>query len=320
MLIYILRRLSLLFFTLLILSLLAYGMDRSINAYPETGLLSGYIEFVSRFFSGNWGFSSVTGEPVLDNVLSYLPATLGLSLAGIILATIIGVTLGSIAAIYRERLPDIMITNLSLLGFSIPVYWLATLLIMTLAMQLGWFPSSGQLSLLYQIIPVTGFSLLDCWLSDSPYRMEAFLNALQHLVLPASVLALATTTEVIRLVRNSLSEVMAQGYIKAALSRGQSTWSVILAHGLRNALPPILPTLSMQFGTIVTSAIITEQIFEWPGLGRWLVSSISARDFASVQACMLVIAIALIIINICSELLTVLFYPAKRKALYAQQG
>ena len=320
MLIYILRRLSLLFFTLLILSLLAYGIDRNINTYQVTGLFSGYLEFMNRFLGGNWGFSSITGEPVLDSVLSYLPATLGLALTGVIIATIIGITLGTVAAIYRERWPDMMITNLSLLGFSIPVYWLATLLIMTLAMQLGWFPSSGQLSLLYQITPVTGFSLLDCWLSDSPYRMEAFLNALQHLVLPASVLALATTTEVIRLVRNSLSEVMAQGYIKAAFSRGQSIWSVILAHGLRNALPPILPMLSMQFGTIVTSAIITEQMFEWPGLGRWLVSSISARDFASVQACMLVIAITLIIINICSELLTVLFYPAKRKALYAQQG
>lgn len=320
MLIYILRRLSLLFFTLLILSLLAYGIDRSISAYQATGLFSSYIEFMNRFLSGNWGLSSVTGEPVLNSVLSYLPATLGLTLTGIIIATIIGITLGTVAAIYRERLPDMMITNLSLLGFSIPVYWLATLLIMTLAMQLGWFPSSGQLGLLYQITPVTGFSLLDCWLSDSPYRMEAFLNALQHLVLPASVLALSTTTEVIRLVRNSMSEVMAQGYIKAAFSRGQSIWSVILAHGLRNALPPILPMLSMQFSTIVTSAIITEQMFEWPGLGRWLVSSISARDFASVQACMLVIAIALIIINICSELLTVLFYPAKRKALYAQQG
>ncbi|WP_024872798.1 ABC transporter permease [Tolumonas lignilytica] len=316
MLIYTLRRLSLLFFTLLILSLLAYGIDRNINSVQS----SGYFEYVHHFLTGQWGFSNVTGEPVLNSVLSYLPATLGLALAGIILATIVGVTLGAVSAIYRDRIPDILISNLSLLGFSIPIYWLATLLTMTLAMQLGWFPSSGQLSLLYQIKPITGFSLLDCWLSDNPDHMDAFFNALQHLILPASVLALATTTEVIRLVRKSLSEVIGQGYIKAALSRGHSTWSVILTHGLRNALPPILPMLSMQFGTIVTSAIITEQMFEWPGLGRWLISSILARDFAAVQACMLVIAITLIIINICSELLTVLFYPAKRKALYAQQG
>jgi cationic peptide transport system permease protein len=320
MLFYTLRRLSLLFFTLLILSLLAYSMDRHINGGDIAGFAHGYYRFVSNFLHGNWGTSSVTGDPVLNTVLAYLPATLGLSMAAIFLATLIGITLGMLAALYRNRLPDTIIYNFSLLGFSIPIYWLATLLIMTLAMQLGWFPSAGQLSLLYQITPITGFSLLDCWLSDKPYHIEAMLDALQHLILPASVLSLVTTTEVIRLVRNSLSEVMGQSYIKAALSRGRSTWHVALTHGLRNALPPILPMMSMQFGTIVTSAIITEQMFEWPGLGRWLVSSITARDFASVLACMMVIAITLIIINVFSELLTVLFYPAKRKAMYAQQG
>ena len=320
MLIYTLRRLSLLFFTLLILSLLAYGMDRHIDSDNSINLINGYVEFVKNFLQGQWGIYSVTGDPVLNSVLAYLPATLGLALAAIFLATVVGITSGMLAALYRDHWPDMIITNLSLLGFSIPIYWLATLLIMTLAMQLGWFPSSGQLSLLYQIRPVTGFSLLDCWLSDKPYRMAALLDALQHLILPASVLGLITTTEVIRLVRSSLSEVMGQSYIKAALSRGRSTWGVVLTHGLRNALPPILPMMSMQFGTIVTSAIITEQMFEWPGLGRWLVSSINARDFAAVLACMLVIAITLIIINVFSELLTVLFYPAKRKAMYAQQG
>ncbi len=320
MLIYTLRRLSLLFFTLLILSLLAYGLDRNISDEQTAALPIGYFDFIHNFLTGRWGISSVTGNPVFDSVLAYLPATLGLALAGIIIATVVGIVLGVISAIYRDRIPDILIANLSLLGFSIPVYWLASLLIMTLVMQWGWFPSSGQLSLLYQIKPVTGFSLLDCWLSTEPYRMEALLNALQHLVLPASVLALATTTEVIRLVRNSLSDVLGQNYIKAALSRGDSMLHVVMSHGLRNALPPILPMLSMQFGTIVTSAIITEQMFEWPGLGRWLVSSITARDFASVQACMMVIAITLIVINVFSELLTALFYPAKRKAIYAQQG
>jgi cationic peptide transport system permease protein len=320
MLFYTLRRLSLLFFTLCILSLLAYAMDRHINENETLDFFHGYFAFVSNFVHGNWGTSSVTGDPVLDTVWAYLPATLGLAMAAIFLATIIGITLGMVAALYRNRLPDLIIYNFSLLGFSIPIYWLATLLIMTLAMQFGWFPSAGQLSLLYQITPVTGFSLLDCWLSDKPYHMEATFDALQHLILPASVLSLVTTTEVIRLVRNSLSEVMSQSYIKAALSRGSSTWYVALTHGLRNALPPILPMMSMQFGTIVTSAIITEQVFEWPGLGRWLVSSITARDFTSVLACMMVIAITLIIINVFSELLTVLFYPAKRKAMYAQQG
>lgn len=133
MLIYTLRRLSLLFFTLLILSLLAYGMDRHIDNENTADLIGGYFQFVEHFLQGQWGISSVTGEPVLDSVLAYLPATLGLALAGIFLATIVGVTLGMLAALYRNRLPDLIISNLSLLGFSIPIYWLATLLIMTLA-------------------------------------------------------------------------------------------------------------------------------------------------------------------------------------------
>lgn len=319
MLIYTLRRLSLLFFTLLALTLLAYSMDRHVNA-SQVNVVHDYLVFLHRFLTGDWGISTVTGEPVLSSVLYYLPATLGLCLAGIILATILGIAFGSFAALYRGRLPDTIVSNLSLFGFSIPIYWLAMLLTMVFSIDLNWFPSSGQLGLLYQIEPVTGFSLLDCWLSDKPYRMAAFWDALEHLVIPAIVLALTTTVEVFRLVRNSLTEVLKQNYIKAAQSRGHSTLHILLKHGLRNALPPILPMLSMQFGAIVTADIITEQMFEWPGLGRWLVTSIGVRDYASVQACMLVIAITLIAINIFSELLTVLFYSVKRKAMYAQQG
>jgi cationic peptide transport system permease protein len=122
-------------------------MDRHIDSDNSLNLINGYVEFVKNFLQGQWGISSVTGDPVLNSVLAYLPATLGLALAAIFLATVVGITLGMLAALYRDRWPDMIITNLSLLGFSIPIYWLATLLIMTLAMQLGWFPSSGQLSL-----------------------------------------------------------------------------------------------------------------------------------------------------------------------------
>lgn len=316
---YTLRRLTLLFFTLLVLTILAYSMDRHINV-SQANIVSDYFSFLHRFLIGEWGISTVTGEPVLSSVLYYLPATLGLCISGILLAGILGITVGSIAAVYRGRLPDTIISNFSLLGFSIPIYWLAMLLTMVLSIDLNLFPSSGQQGLLFQIEPVTGFSLLDCWLSDKPYRYAAMWDALEHLVIPAIVLSLTTTVEVFRLVRNSLTDVLKQNYIKAALSRGHSTFRVIIKHGLRNALPPILPMLSMQFGSIVTADIITEQMFDWPGLGRWLVTSISVRDYASVEACMLVIAIALIAVNILSELVTVLFYSVKRKSMYAQQG
>ena len=317
---YILRRISLLIFTLIILSGFAYGIRLSILKNEGVDEQLTYSLFIQNFLKGDWGISSVTGQPVLDTVLHYLPASLGLIFTGGLFAALFGTLTGTIAAVYRDRWPDHLISNLSLLGFSIPVYWLATLATMFLAMKLGWFPSSGQLSLLYNITPITGFSLLDCWLSKEPNHMDALLDAFQHLLLPAFVLGMSTTTEVFRLVKNSLGDVLTQNYIKAAQSRGVALSVVVMKHGLRNAIPPILPMLSMQFGTLVTAAIITEQMFEWPGLGRWLVTSISARDFESVQACMLVIAITLIVINILAEIVTVLVYPAKRKELYAQQG
>lgn len=317
---YVLRRISLLLFTLLILSGFAYGIRLSFLRSEEMADDLTYSLFIQHFLRGEWGISSVTGQPVLDTVLHYLPASLGLIFTGAIFAAIFGTFTGTIAAVYRDRWPDHVLSNLSLLVFSIPVYWLATLAMMFLAMQLGWFPSSGQLSLLYNIEPITGFSLLDCWISKQPNHMDALTDAFQHLLLPALVLGMSTATEVFRLVKHSLSDVLSQNYIKAAQSRGVALGMVVLKHGLRNAIPPILPMLSMQFGTLVTAAIITEQMFEWPGLGRWLVTSISARDFESVQACMLVVAITLVVINILAEIVTVMVYPAKRKELYAQQG
>ena len=187
-------------------------------------------------------------------------------------------------------------------------------------MLLGIFPSSGQINLLYEIEPVTGFTLIDSLLSSDNHDLSAFYNALQHLLLPASALALLPTTEVIRLVRSSMGEVLRQNYIKAAFSRGLSPWSVLRRHALRNAIPPILPTISMQFNTIMTSAIIIEMIFEWPGLGRWLMSSIAGRDYVAIQAGLLTISAMLIAINIGTELFTNLLYPVKRKELYGQQG
>ena len=187
-------------------------------------------------------------------------------------------------------------------------------------MLLGLFPSSGQINLLYEIEPVTGFTLIDSLLSSENRDLSAFYNVLQHLLLPASALALLPTTEVIRLVRSSMGEVLRQNYIKAAFSRGLSPWSVLRRHALRNALPPVLPTISMQFNTIMTSAIIIEMIFEWPGLGRWLMSSIAGRDYVAIQAGLLTISAMLIAINIGTELLTNLLYPVKRKELYGQQG
>jgi cationic peptide transport system permease protein len=319
MLIYTLRRINLLLCTLLLLSMVSYCVYRQ-STEPQNGWFAGYYTYVIKLFSGDLGTSSLSGKPVVEMIAHHLPATLELCLSAIIIALIVGVTLGTVAAFRLGRLTDWLISGVSIICAAIPVYWLALLLILIFSMLLGIFPSSGQINLLYEIEPVTGFTLIDSLLSSDNHDLSAFYNALQHLLLPASALALLPTTEVIRLVRSSMGEVLRQNYIKAAFSRGLSPWSVLRRHALRNAIPPILPTISMQFNTIMTSAIIIEMIFEWPGLGRWLMSSIAGRDYVAIQAGLLTISAMLIAINIGTELFTNLLYPVKRKELYGQQG
>lgn len=319
MLIYTLRRLNLLIFTLLILSLFAYWLEYRLGPGGQS-LWSGYLDYLRRLFSGDFGVSSQSGRPILETIMLHLPATLELCFAAVLLATVIGIPLGTIAALNQGRWLDTGIMGFSVLGSSIPVYWLAQLLIMAFAMHFHLLPSSGQLNLLYEIKPVTGFMLIDTWLMAGPQRWPAFMSAVQHLCLPALTLALLPITEVTRLVRSSMLEVLKQNYIKAAFSRGWSPLAVISRHGLRNALPPILPQLSLQFGAIITSAIVIEQVFEWPGLGHWLINSIMSRDYVAIQASMLLISSVLVVLNIATELLSTLLYPAKRKESYGQQG
>lgn len=319
MLIYTLRRLNLLLFTLLALTLLSYWLEVELGTGSTGSLWSGYLHYLHRLLTGDLGVSLHTGRPVVEELRIYFPATMELCLAAIVLAGMIGIPLGTIAALNQGKPVDRFIMGASVLGSSIPVYWLGLLLTLLFSLQLPWLPSSGQLNLLYEIEPVTGFQLLDCWLSHSPDRLNAFIDALQHLCLPAISLALLPLTEVTRLVRNSMADVLRQNYIKAAFSRGWSPAFVILNHGVRNALPPILPQLALQFGAIMTSAFIIEQVFEWPGLGRWLISSIMNRDYVVIQAGLLLVSTLLLVLNITTELVSTLLYPARRKELYGQQ-
>ncbi|MFC3913832.1 ABC transporter permease [Pseudaeromonas sharmana] len=319
MLIYTLRRLNLLLFTLLALSLLAYWLEVELGTGTPDSLLGGYFAYLDRLFAGDLGISLHTGRPVLEEIRIYFPATLELCLAAVIIAGLVSIPLGTLAALNQGKWLDKIIMSISLVGASIPVYWLGQLLVLLFSLQFRWLPSSGQLNLLYEIEPVTGFQLLDCWLSTSPQRWNAFLDALRHLALPALTLSLLPAAEISRLVRNAMAEVLRQNYIKAAFSRGWSPAYVILHHGVRNALPPMLPQLAMQFGTIMTSAIIIEQVFEWPGIGRWLIASIMNRDYVAIQAGLLLISSLLLLLNIVTELVSTLLYPARRKELYGQQ-
>ncbi|SGY91922.1 Putative peptide ABC transporter, permease protein [Moritella viscosa] len=213
---------------------------------------------------------------------------------------------------------DSTIMGISLFIFSIPVFWLASLVMMYFALNWNWLPVTGRLNLLYEIDSVTGFMLIDTLISDNPHSQDAFYDALKHLLLPTIVLATVPTTEVIRQMRNHVSDVMKQKYIKAAASKGLSKTQIILRHVLRNAIPNMIPHLGLQFSTVLTTAMVTEAVFSWPGIGRWLINSIYQQDHAAIQGGMLTAAIFVVTANVLTEILTVVIHPIRRKELYAQ--
>lgn len=318
MFIYTIRRLNLFVITLLILTLVSFSILRLDTQLQWTyePFWQGWFIYLQNLLAGNLGISP-TGVPISTEILKVFPATLELCFFAFILSLVIGIPLGTIAGVRRGSPIDTVISSITLLGYSIPLFWLAMLLILLFSLHLGWLPVSGRNSLLYQFNHVTGFALIDILLSDKPYRMEAFFDAIKHLVLPTIVLAMAPTTEVIRLTRASIAEVMTKNYIKVAQTKGLSTFEIVRRHGMKNAIPPIIPKLGMQFAAMMTFAMLTESIFNWPGIGRWLLNAIAAQNYVAIQAGVITVGSFILLANILSDLIGAVVNPLVRKEWYA---
>lgn len=319
MIIFILRRLVLLVITLFMLSLVAFSLSYFTPHAPLQGaaLSDAWWFWFSSMLQGDFGVSSVNSQPITEQLSEVVPATLELCVLAFVLALAGGIPLGITAAVMRRKWQDKVISALALLGLSMPVFWLALLLTLFFSLTLGWLPVSGRLDLLYPLPHVTGFVLIDAWLSHSPWRHEMLINILQHLLLPVITLALAPMTEVIRLVRNSTLEVIDKSYVKAAITRGLSRVTVIRRHILHNALPPVIPHLGLQFSTMLTLTMITEVVFNWPGLGHWLIGAVRQQDYAAISAGVMVIGSLVMIVNVLSDILGAALNPLKHKEWYA---
>ncbi|URQ59265.1 putrescine ABC transporter permease SapB [Pantoea alhagi] len=320
MIIYTLRRLVLLVVTLFMLTLVAFSLSYFTPHAPLQGasLLDAWWFWFTGVLQLDFGVSSINGQSINLQLREVFPATLELCLLAFSVALLLGIPLGIIAGVMRNKWQDRVISAFSLLGFSMPVFWLALLLTLFFSLNLGWLPVSGRIDLLYQMKTVTGFALLDAFISDSPWRREMLTNVALHMVLPVTTLAIAPTTEVIRLLRNSTSEVIDANYIKAAATRGLSRFTVIRRHVLHNALPPVIPRLGLQFATMLTLAMITEMVFSWPGLGRWLINAIRQQDYAAISAGVMVVGGLVILVNVLSDILGAMTTPLKHKEWYAR--
>ncbi len=318
MFVYTLRRINLFVITLLILTLVGYSLVRldSHSAWAQADYFSGWYHYLLELLQLNFGVNQ-QGLPINDELMLVFPATLELCVTAFVVSLLIGLPVGVLAGMKPGKWQDTVISFLSMAGSSAPVFWIAMLLIMTFSLHLEFFPVSGRYNLLYEIPNVTGFATIDALLSDSAYRMAAFYSVLRHMVLPVVVLALFPTMQMIILIRNSVTDVMKNNYIRVARIRGLSNLQIIVKHVLHNAIPPVLPKIGAQLSSMMALVFVTESIFNWPGIGRWLLDALFNRDFQSIQAGVMVVASVVLTANILSELLAVLINPRMRNEWYA---
>ena len=268
-----------------------------------------YGLYLKQLVQGDFGTSIITRKPVLDEFMTLFPATVELSLCAMIIAVFFGLPAGMIAATRRGSTFDHTVMTGALTGYSMPIFWWGLLLIIFFSGILGWTPVSGRISMLYYFEPVTGFMLIDSLLSG---HEGAFSSAVSHLILPAIVLATIPLAVIARQTRSAMLEVLSEDYVRTARAKGLGPQRVIGLHALRNALIPVITVIGLQVGVLFAGAILTETIFSWPGIGKWMVDSIFRRDYSAVQGGLLLIAAIVMIVNLAVDLLYGLINPQIR--------
>ncbi len=270
-----------------------------------------YVRYLLKAVHGDLGASLVSNASVLSEFLARFPATIELSLCALIFALVIGLPAGISAALKRGSLLDHSVMTAALTGYSMPIFWWGLLLIMFFSVKLGITPVSGRIAIEYDMPSVTGLLLIDTLLSDGT---GAFMSAVKHLILPSIVLGTIPLAVIARMTRSSMLEVLREDYIRAARAKGLSPLRVIVVHALRNALIPVVTVIGLQMGTLLAGAVLTETIFSWPGIGKWMIDAIGRRDYPVVQGGILLIATLIIGVNLFIDVLYSALNPRIRHA------
>lgn len=292
--------------------------DALVQRYAfDQGAVIQFLNYLKLLWQGDWGYSFASGAPLRSEISLALPATLELTLYAMAVATIFGIPLGCLAGIRAYTRTDYLINSSAVVGYSFPAFWLALLFILAFSLELGWYPLSGRISLLFNIPPTTGFVLLDIVLSDSPHKMLAFIDALNHLFLPTLSIGILTTAATIRLVRRSVIDVLQQTYVAAAQTRGLSGRQIFVRHVLRNALFPVLQILGLQITTLMTNAMIIETLFSWPGIGNWLIQAIYQQDYPALRMGMWAVAVVVIAVTIVIDFINRIIDPSRERVEHA---
>ncbi len=314
-----LSKIGSLLFTLWLLSLVSFFLIRMIPGDPvrlmvgdrgiteesyqeikknlglDKPILFQYKDYVVKLAKFDLGTSFITRVSVWDEFKEKLKATAELSFFAMLIAISVGLLLGIYAAVKRGTIIDKALMTGSVVGFSMPIFWWGLILILYMSVRWGLTPVSGRISAITDIESVTGFMLIDAWFSDEPWA--AFKDAVSHLILPSVVLATVPLASIARMTRSSFVDVLSEDYIRTAYSKGLTRSKVYFKHALRNALLPVITVIGLMMGALLTGAILTETIFSWPGLGRWLLAGVESRDFPVIQAGIFLIGSLVMILN-----------------------
>lgn len=326
----IVRRLLFLVFVLFGLSLITFGLSHIIPGDPAR-LMAGprasksavqkirekyglddplpvqYVNYVKGLAQGDLGTSFTTRRPVTEDLKRYLPATLELGAVAFVLATLVGIPLGVISSVQRDRLPDHVARFVSISGLALPVFWLAIMAQFIFFGQLGWLPDGARIPIGMDPPPtVTGLYTIDAVLAGD---WALFRLALFHLIMPAIVLAYGSLAVITRMVRGGMLEVLNQDYIRTARAKGLAANNVVFGHALKNAMLPTVTSLGLQIGLLLSGAFLVEIVFSWPGIGRYAVEAIQRLDYNATMATTLVIALIFVLMNLVVDILYLFLDP-----------
>jgi peptide/nickel transport system permease protein len=265
-----------------------------------------YGMFLKRIVKFDLGETIWTREKVYKEIMERFPATIELALTAMIISTFLGVTLGIVSATKQYSWFDYTSMLGSLMGVSMPVFWLGLMFMLVFSLTLGWFPMSGRLGVETDLTVITNFYVLDAILTQN---WSGLKDILLHLVLPATALSTIPLAIVARMTRSSMLEVLRQDYIKTARAKGLSEMKVVLKHALRNGLIPVVTVVGLQFGILMGGAILTETVFAWPGVGKWLYDGVVKRDYMVIQGGTLLIATTFVIVNMVVDVLYAVINP-----------
>ncbi|MDC7242256.1 MAG: ABC transporter permease [Spirochaetales bacterium] len=275
-------------------------------------LIQQYGLYLTRIVRLDFGESIKSGQKVWDEIKARYPATIELALCAMIFASVLGVWIGVISATRKNTWIDYTSMVGALFGVSMPVFWLALVLIMIFSVNLNLFPTGGRMNLRLFFQPETNFYLIDTFKLLLKGEPEYFLSALHHLILPSVALGTIPLAIIARTTRSSMLEVLKQDYVKTVRSAGIKEQRVVFRYALRNALMPVITVIGLQFGMLLAGALLTETIFAWPGIGKWIYQAIEARDYPAVQGGIIVISTSFVLINLAVDVLYSVINPKIR--------